>query len=287
MSDAFRSDGGLEGDSQGGMIEAISFDFANTLVPVRRATFRALVNLMVTSPGSPVPVRERPVFLAAWEEERDRQFREVVPAGREVDLEERIARVLARLRGLPAPPPGQRWDDAAARGRSGADERAQLIEGYVRSFVTAAPPPPTVGPMLRRLRDRGLRLGILSNWPLAVAVERYAEAAGWRPMLSVIVVSQRVGAIKPSPRIFAVAATELDLAGDRILHLGDDWTADVVGARCAGWRAGFLRGQETDWPRQPIDPAVQVTADLVIDRLDLLEGELDRWRASAKDAGAR
>jgi FMN phosphatase YigB (HAD superfamily) len=106
-------------------------------------------------------------------------------------------------------------------------------------------------------------------------------------MLSVIVVSQRVGAIKPSPRIFAVAATELDLAGDRILHLGDDWTADVVGARCAGWRAGFLRGQETDWPRQPIDPAVQVTADLVIDRLDLLEGELDRWRASAKDAGAR
>ena len=55
----------------------------------------------------------------AWSEERARQFREEVPLGREVDLAQRLGRILARLRGMPAPPADVRWDDAAA----GAAER--------------------------------------------------------------------------------------------------------------------------------------------------------------------
>ncbi len=87
----------------------------------------------------------------------------------------------------------------------------------------------------------GYRLAILSNWPLAATIDRYVEAAGWAPHLAAVVVSQRVGTIKPHPAIFAAARTALgDPEPAAILHVGDDWAADVVGAKRAGWRAAYL-----------------------------------------------
>jgi FMN phosphatase YigB (HAD superfamily) len=50
--------------------------------------------------------------------------------------------------------------------------------------------------------------------------------------------------------------------------------ADIVGAKRAGWRACFLRDQPQDWPRQPVDPSLDVRADLEIARLDELEASM-------------
>src|SRR3989337_840697 len=58
------------------------------------------------------------------------------------------------------------------------------------------------GPLLARLHGQ-YRLAILSNWPLAWAIDAIAERAGWTPYLDVVVVSERVGWVKPHPAIFA------------------------------------------------------------------------------------
>src|SRR4029077_5469028 len=79
---------------------------------------------------------------------------------------------------------------------------------YSAAFVDALPPPPGRAELLARLAA-GYRVAILSNWPLAVTIARYAEAAGWTPSLAAIVVSQRVGTIKPHPAIFAAARSAL------------------------------------------------------------------------------
>ena len=123
-----------------------------------------------------------------------------------------------------------------------------------------------MGPILARLADR-YPLAVLSNWPLAATVDRFVVEAGWGAYFRAIVVSQRVGAIKPSPAIFAVAATALGTLGERILHVGDDWWADVVGAKQAGWLAAYLRDQQGDSPLPSSAPDDSVRADLVIDRL--------------------
>jgi len=246
-----------------GGIVAITFDFGNTLVPVGRDALRRVVELTADGVTRADPTIDRTAFLEAWAEERERQFRENVPQFREVDLAERLVRVFARLRGRTAPPPDGAWDQEAAAAFSTPDEIARAIDVYSRAFVDGLPSIPGVDRLLAGLAADGRRLAILSNWPLAATIDRYAEARGWLPALTAIVVSQRVGVIKPHAAIFAAARAALgDPAPEAILHVGDDWAADIVGAAAAGWRTAWVRDRPADSPLPSSERSDDVRADL-------------------------
>lgn len=256
------------------MIEAITFDFGNTLVPVSRAGLAGVVAETAAAIAERLGPFSAAAVLDAWAEERDRQFREEVPQLREVDLGQRVVRVLARMRGKRAPRSDERWDDAAAAALSSADEVEWAVDRYSGAFVETMPPEPGAGELLARLA-LGYRLAILSNWPLATTLDRYAEAHGWSAHLSAIVVSQRVGTIKPHPLMFETARAALGgPAPGRILHVGDDWAADVVGAKRAGWRVAWLNGRPVDSPLPGSERAFGVDPDLQLARLAELEAAL-------------
>jgi HAD superfamily hydrolase (TIGR01509 family) len=264
-------------------IGVVTLDFGNTLVPVPAAGLRAVVARTAAGMAERLGPFDPDAVLAAWVEARERQFREELPRFREVDLAQRIVRVLARLRGMSPPPPDEPWDDDLAAARSDPAEVAWALETYSRAFLDALPPEPGTGPLLARLAAR-YRLAILSNWPLAVTIDRYADAAGWTPHLAAIVVSQRVGTIKPQPAIFAAAREALGgPPPGSILHVGDDWAADVVGARRAGWHAAWLLGRPPDSPLPggerdaAADPGL--APDLEIATLAELEAALERLEA--------
>jgi len=261
---------------------AITFDFGNTLVPVDRSVLAAVVGSLADEAAARLGV-DHEAFLAAWGEERARQFREEVPHFRETDLAVRFRRVLARLRGMAPPAPGGRWDDAAAATWSTVAEVDLGLDVYSGAFVAGIPPDPAVGALLARLARR-YRLGIVSNWPLAITIDRYADAAGWTSHLAATVISERVGTIKPHAAIFRAAEAALAPAGapplapDTILHVGDDWAADVLGAHAAGWRTGYLRARPADSPLPGSEPDDRAEPDLVIDRLADLEDALVSFR---------
>ncbi|HEX5822857.1 MAG TPA: HAD family hydrolase [Candidatus Limnocylindrales bacterium] len=255
-------------------IRAITFDFGNTLVPVGRAALGRVVEVTADAVSDRIAGIDRTAFLAAWAEERERQFREEVPQFREVDLAERLVRIFARLRGMPPPPTDQRWDQAAAGRLADPGEVDWAIDVYSRAFVDALPATPGVGAMLERLAAERT-LAILSNWPLAATIDRYAEANGWLPFLAAIVVSQRVGTIKPHPAIFAAARRELgNVEPAEILHVGDDWAADVVGASVAGWRTAWLAERPPDTPLPTSERDASVVPDLELTALGELESRL-------------
>jgi len=205
-----------------------------------------------------------------------------VPEFREVDLAERLVRVFARLRGMASPRGEDSWDQAAAATRSEPDEVSAIIDAYSRAFVEGLPPVPGVDALLDRLVAGGRRLAILSNWPLAATVDRYAEARGWDANLVAIVVSQRVGVIKPHPAIFEAARTALgDPAPGSILHVGDDWAADVVGAADAGWRTAWVTERPSDTPLPTSDPDPSRRADLELAVVTDLEAHLETPVAAA------
>lgn len=223
----------------------MTLDFGNTLVPVERAALRAVVETTARHVTEDLRLATPSTFLAAWAEERDRQFREDVPRFREVDLTQRAARVLARLRGF-SPAADEAWDDALAAGRSTADEVALVVGAYSDAFVASIRAPVASRNLIERLAARGFQVAILSNWPLASTIDRVAEAAGWLPALKGIFVSQRIGTIKPHRAIFAHVEASLGLRPAEIVHVGDDWVADVVGSSLAGWRTGYLRNRQHD-----------------------------------------
>jgi FMN phosphatase YigB (HAD superfamily) len=233
-------------------VAAITFDFGNTLVRVDRPRLRDVLDQTADELLDQRIITERQAFMVVWGEERDRQFREDVPLFREADINLRTARVLARLRGLAeAPPPDARWDDVALTPLIDPDHIAAVVEAYGGAFVRRMDPVTDATATLGRLHAAGFRIGILSNWPLALTIDRFAEANGWAPFLDAIVVSQRVGIIKPHPRIFRAAEAALAIRegdGESILHVGDDWAADVVGGRQAGWRTAYVRNRQGDSP---------------------------------------
>ena len=257
-----------------GELRAITFDFGNTLVPVDRAGLHAVVAATAAAAVVKLGLFDTGRFMAVWAEERARQFREEVPLFREVDLAARFVRVLARLRGMAAPSSDQRWDQVAAARLSEPAEIDWAVDTYSAAFVEALPPAPTVGPLLERLARRH-RLAILSNWPLAATIDRYAEAAGWAPHLAAVIVSQRIGTIKPQPAVFAAAAAALgEPPPATILHVGDDWAADVVGAARAGWRTAYLDARPADSPLPSSDRDGSVVADIELAKLADLEAVL-------------
>jgi HAD superfamily hydrolase (TIGR01509 family) len=264
-----------------GRIAAITFDFGNTLVPVGRAGLRAVVGATGRAVVETLGPFDLDEYLRVWSEERDRQFREEVPQFRETDLGERFVRVLARLRGMPAPPVDARWDQASAARLSTSDEIDWALGVYSSSFVGRLPPVPAAGPLLEALAERHA-IGILSNWPFAATIDRYVEAMGWTPHVSAIVVSQRVGVIKPHPAIFEAARTALgDPAPRSILHVGDDWAADVVGAADAGWRTAWVTERPSDTPLPTSDPDPSRRADLELAVVTDLEAHLETPVAAA------
>jgi putative hydrolase of the HAD superfamily len=232
-------------------IRAVTFDFGDTLVPVSAPAFRAVVRAAASDVVARLALGDREAFLAAWAEERDRQMREdVLEDGREMDMGRRFARLIARSRGMPAPSPDVRWDDAAVDAAVDPKEVAFALDAYRDRWVAGIPVPPGVDRVLAAVAVTR-RVGILSNWPHTATIEAFVDHAGWRPYLSAVVVSADVGAIKPDPAIFRAAERALGMTGSprgAILHVGDDPRADVAGARRAGWRAAWLHADNAGSP---------------------------------------
>jgi REG-2-like HAD superfamily hydrolase len=91
---------------------------------------------------------------------------------------------------------------------------------------------PDVLPALDTMRAAGLRLAIVSNWGwTAPELLHLLELASQFEVLSI---SARVGYQRPHPAIFRHALQLLEVEPQDAIHVGDDPTADVAGARRAG-----------------------------------------------------
>jgi len=94
-------------------------------------------------------------------------------------------------------------------------------------------------PALENLRQRGVRIAVLSNWDdrLPGLLDRLKLADYFER----IFVSAQIGAHKPDVRIFRHAAEYLQIPPEEILHIGDSQREDVEGARAAGLQAVRIR----------------------------------------------
>lgn len=93
-------------------------------------------------------------------------------------------------------------------------------------------PFPDVLPVLRSLREWGKKLAVVSNWDPALPV--LLTELGLAEFFAFILPSAKVGVEKPDVRIFKLALQRLGLRPEEVAHVGDQYEADVVGARAVG-----------------------------------------------------
>jgi len=98
--------------------------------------------------------------------------------------------------------------------------------------------PEDVVPALRRFRDLGLRVAVVSNSNGTVRAK--LARLGLLGFFEAVVDSTEERVEKPDPRIFAVALAQMEARPETTLHVGDLYHVDVVGARAAGLRAALL-----------------------------------------------
>ncbi len=94
---------------------------------------------------------------------------------------------------------------------------------------------------VRALRARGVPVGVISNSEGGLA--HLIEEMGWSADFDAVADSGALGMEKPDRAIFDWTAERLGVAVRDIVHVGDSWAADYVGAREAGMRAVLFRGR--------------------------------------------
>jgi putative hydrolase of the HAD superfamily len=88
---------------------------------------------------------------------------------------------------------------------------------------------------LTRLKQMGLRLGIISNF--APTLQAVLESKGIAHFFELVIVSTEVGLEKPDPAIFKLAIQRCGLAPEDLLYIGDHEINDIWAPRQVGIEA--------------------------------------------------
>ena len=195
-------------------IEAICFDFGNTLIEFgpRQMShqFAALKSSLEKNFGDCDPALLKAI--------RDRQI--VAPFSN--GFQENDLRTICRelIEGIYNLQPSDSQVDA-------------LMQTRYDAFVEIVRLPDSVRSLLNSLGQR-YRLGFLSNYPCSRSILAGLEKIGLSGMFESVTISGDVGYVKPHSKPFEVMLSQLGLAPDRCVYVGDNWLADVQGSKRIG-----------------------------------------------------
>jgi putative hydrolase of the HAD superfamily len=109
---------------------------------------------------------------------------------------------------------------------------------------------PDVFPTLEALRSHDYKLGVISDW--GIALGPILRRLNLTPYFDCLLVSAVTRHAKPSPHLYELALQRANAIADYTLHIGDSYILDVLGARTVGMtpvlldRAGKLEAANVD-----------------------------------------
>jgi putative hydrolase of the HAD superfamily len=89
--------------------------------------------------------------------------------------------------------------------------------------------------VLPELRNRSLRMGVVSNWDKTA--RDLLRRHGLISYFEHCIISSEVGVSKPDPQIFRIAQHRANVEPQECLYVGDNYYDDAVGSRKAGMQA--------------------------------------------------
>jgi HAD superfamily hydrolase (TIGR01509 family) len=170
-------------------------------------------------------------------------------------------------------PPTGLVSDGFRRLGTNVDDRALVaaLDGYARAVAGWCTVFADTRDTLATLRERGYRLGLLSNtWWAAEWHNADLAAHGLAGLLDELVYTSDLPHSKPHPSVFREVASRLEVVPEACVMIGDRQIDDIAGARAVGMRTVWRRNQSGF-------PVSDVAPDVIVDALAELPGLLRSW----------
>jgi len=145
----------------------------------------------------------------------------------------------------------------------------RMVEARYRAFVDGIRVTEEVLELLGNLAGR-YRLALLSNYPCGRSIRDGLSRLSLGRFFEVIVISGEVGFVKPHPRPYELLLEGLGIGAEDCVYIGDNWLADVQGAKRMGMNA-ILTTEHLPYERFEAKPGDH-EPDLRITRLGELAG---------------
>ncbi|MFH2105772.1 MAG: TIGR02253 family HAD-type hydrolase [Candidatus Micrarchaeota archaeon] len=190
------------------MFKAVLFDLDNTLLDFltfKKETAKAAAKAMIKQGLPDEEIKVYGKIFSVYDEkgiEYQKTFYEVVKQYKlEVNLAEKIqqAGILAYLQ-----------------------RKSEVLRPY-----------PMVKPTLRKIREKGVKLGIVSDGPRNKVWQRLI-ITGLENEFDFIITHSDTQKFKPHPSAFTLALKKLGVLPDAVLFVGDNPTRDIKGAKAVG-----------------------------------------------------
>ena len=155
---------------------------------------------------------------------------------------------------------------------AGVVATADLLASYVRAWEPHTFTDPDAPELLRHLRERGVRVGVLSNtmWPRSWHEDVFRRD-GVLDLIDGAVYTSEIDWTKPHPEAFRAAMDAVGVSDPaRCVFVGDRPFDDVHGAQLAGMRAVLV-------PNSDVPSFADAVPDAVIRRLADLRPLVESW----------
>ncbi len=128
---------------------------------------------------------------------------------------------------------------------------------------------------LKKLKEAGYRLGIISNAGDDWDVQTLVDKANIRPFFDYISTSAAAGIRKPHPKIFQMAFDAMAIQPDQAVMIGDTLGADILGSKNLGTHNVWITRRVNRSGMQTLEERIK--PDRVISTLAELPALLDSW----------
>src|SRR5690606_7788484 len=166
------------------------------------------------------------------------------------------------------------------------DDTAEAIHAQEWEWATHLDPQAPA--VLTALRERGIRIGVLSNtvWPRA-RHEHIFIRDGVHHLIDGAVYTSEIPWTKPHPKAFHAAMSAVGASDPaRCVYVGDRPFDDIYGARQAGMRAVLIpNSQIPEVQRGHTDGEPDAVITCLADLLEIVDGWLGREGTSVATAG--
>ena len=213
------------------MIKGIAFDLYDTLIHLENEEYNARQTLFANEIGAPADT-----VKSIWKKHIQSRMR-----GDIVTLRDMIKVLLDELE--------VKYNEAFL---------SKLEQMQVETLMETIRFYPDVDKLLETLKQKGFIVSLLSN--TSHNSENVLEIIPWKHYFDYMILSHKIGIIKPDPRIYLIASGAMGILPEECLFVGDGGSMELDGASSVGMITAKVvqEGQSKSFVRSE-------TADYIID----------------------